>query len=98
MQPIGKLKLQMFLTTLATPNIQSRQIHRPAKRILVVPAGVTYALHILQHALKKMVAQKVVKRTQIEIGDVIELKHLPSNFVVARNKRDDGMSELSSLR
>lgn len=98
MQSVSHLKLQVFLSSLPAPNIQSRQIHHTtAKRILVVPGGLTSALHILQHALKKMVTEKVIKRTQIGVGDVIKLEDISSNIVVAGDKRDDSIPALWEL-
>ena len=95
-QSVSHLKLQVFFALFAAPNIQSRQIHHAAaKRILVVPGGLTSALHILQHTLKKVVTEKVIKGPQIVVGDVIEFEGISSNIIVASNKRNDYMSALS---
>jgi hypothetical protein len=94
-QSVSHLKLQVFSTPLAAPNIQSRQIHHAtAKRILVVPGGLTSALHIREHALKKMVTEKVIEGTQIGVGNVIELKDISSNIIEAGNKRNDSIPAL----
>ena len=44
-----------------------------------------------------MVTEKVVKRTQIGVGDVIELKDVSSNIIVAGNKRNDNIPALWEL-
>jgi hypothetical protein len=95
---VSHLKLQVFFTPLAAPNIHSRQIHHAiTKRILIVPCRLTSALHILQHALKKMVTEKVIKRTQIGVSDVIKLKDISSNIIVAGNKWNDSIPALWEL-
>jgi hypothetical protein len=97
-QSESHLKLQVFSTPLAAPNIRSRQIHHAtAKRILVVPVGLTNALHIRQRALTKMVTEKVMKRTQIGVGDVMKLKDTSSNVIVAGNERNDSIPALWKL-
>ena len=93
---MGHLELQVFLTQFSAPNVSPRQIHHSiTKCILIIPSGFTCALHILQHGLKKMVTEKVIKRPQVAVGDVIEFEDLSGNIVVARNERNDYMPALS---
>ena len=44
-----------------------------------------------------MITEKVVKRTQIGVGNVIKLKKISSNIIVARNKRNDGIPALRKV-
>ena len=93
---MGHLELNVFLTRCSAPHVPPRQIHRStAECILIIPSGLTCALHILQHTLKKMVTEKVIKGPQIVIGDVIEFEYLSSNIIVAGNERNDYMPTLS---
>ena len=93
---MGHLELNVFLTRCSSPHVPPRQIHRStAECILIIPSGLTCALHILQHTLKKMVTEKVIKGPQIVIGDVIEFEYLSSNIIVAGNERNDYMPTLS---
>jgi hypothetical protein len=95
-QSVGHLELQVFLTQFSVPNVPPRQIHHStAECILIIPSGLTCALHILQHTLKKMVTEKDIKGSQIVVSDVIEFEDLPSNIVVAGNERNDYMPTLS---
>ena len=41
-----------------------------------------------------MIAEKVIQRTQIRVGDVIKLKDISSDIVVAGNKRNDSIPAL----
>lgn len=61
----------------------------PPFHLRVHPIGLTCALHILQHTLKKMVTEKVIKRPQIAVNDVIEFEHFACDIVIAGNERDD---------
>ena len=72
-----------------------RSNHPTAKCILIIPSGLTCALHILQHSLKKMVTEKLIKRPHIVVGDVIEFVDLSSNIILARNEWNDYMTALS---
>lgn len=54
-----------------------------------MPTGLTCALHILQHTLKKVVTEKVIKRPQIAVDDMIEFEHFACNIVIAGNEWDD---------
>ena len=60
----------------------------------MIPSGLTCALHILQHTLKKMVTEKVIKGPYIVVGDVIEFEDFSSNIIVTGNKRNDYMPTL----
>jgi hypothetical protein len=60
----------------------------------MIPSGLTCALHILQHTLKKMVTEKVIKGPYIAIGDVIELEDFSSNIIITGNERNDYMPTL----
>lgn len=44
-----------------------------------------------------MITEKVVKRTQIGVGNVIKLKKISSNIIVAGNKRNDGIPALRKV-
>ena len=93
---MSHLELQVFLTQISTPNFPPRQIHHSTtKCILMIPSGLTCTFHILQDTLKKMVTEKVIKRPQIVVGDMIEFEDLPSNIIVAGNERNDHMPALS---
>lgn len=39
--------------------------------------------------LKKVVTEKVIKRPQIAVDDMIEFEHFACNIVIAGNERDD---------
>lgn len=83
-------------TQFSASDVPHRQIHRPiAKRTLIIPGGLTCALHILRHSSKKMVTEKLIKRPQIVVGDVIEFEDHSSNIIVAGNERNDYMTALS---
>jgi hypothetical protein len=86
---------QSQILNVPAPDIQSRQIHHTTpKRVLIVPGGFTCALHVLQHTLEKMVAQKFIKRTFIGVSNMIELQGIPSNIIVAGDKRNYSIPEL----
>jgi hypothetical protein len=61
----------------------------------MIPSGLTCALHILQHTLKKMVTEKVIKGPYIAVGDVIEFEDFSSNIIITGNERNDYMPALS---
>ena len=42
-----------------------------------------------------MVTEKVIKGTQVVVGDVIEFEDLSGNIIVAGNERNDYMPALS---
>ena len=44
-----------------------------------------------------MVTEKVIKRTQIGVGDVIKLKDVSGNIIVAGNERNDNIPALWEL-
>ena len=96
---MGHLELQVFLTQFSVPNVPPRQIHHStAKCILVIPSGLTSAFHILQHALKKVVAEKLVKGPQIVVGNVIEFEDFSRNIIVAGDEWNDYMPALSERK
>jgi hypothetical protein len=96
LQSVSHLELQVFLTQSSAPNIPPRQIYHPtAKCILIIPSGLTCALHILQHTLKKMITENIIKGPQIVIADMIKSKNFASNIIVARNEGNDYIPALS---
>ena len=99
MQSVSHLEFQVLSTQISAPNVPSRQIHHStAKCILVIPSGLTRAFHILQHALKKVVAEKLVKGPQIVVGNVIEFEDFSCNIIVAGDEWNDYMPALSERK
>ena len=96
MQSVGHLESKVFLTQFSAPNVPPRRVYRStAKCILVIPSGLTCAVHILQHTLRKMAMEKVIKGPHIVVSDAIEFKDLASNVIVTGNERNNGMPALS---
>ncbi len=93
---MSHLELQVSLTRFSAPNVRPPQVYYTiSERFLKVPNGLAYTFHILQHTLKKIVTEKLVKGSQIGVGDVIEFENLSGDCIKTGNERNDYMPALS---